>query len=868
MLRDESIFRCSTSDNNQSIRWTKFNDNYKFRGMLSLWNDLLADLRFAIRTLSKSPGFTAIIIGSLALGIGANVAIFTVAKQVLLDRLAVPHPEQLKLLTWTAPTSSIVHHSSNDLGPNGERTVFPYPVYQQLRKENTVLGDLFAFKTVGRLSATIEGEAVAVTTQMVSGNYYKALEVSPVLGRPIEPSDDASPGREAVAVISHDLWTTYFGSAKSVIGKSITVNGHQLTIIGVNPPGFTGAGDAHISPGILVPFSMYPVLLPRAEGSALTDQEYWWIQIMGRLSADVPTQTAQTSLNTLLHGVLLATVNPEKHEEIPSLVLVDGSRGLKGSTRALTQQTYLLLALVGFVLLLACANIANLLLTRSAGRQREISIRIALGAGRVRIFRQMLTESLLLCLLGGILGLVVGFAGRNLLPTLLSTPWAQPALNGDFDQRVFLFTAAISLLAGLLFGLAPAWQAIRTTPELQGRMRAEISRRKGLANKVIVCFQVGLSTLLIVGAMLFVRTLFNLNSVDTGFRVDQLLLFRIQLPPSLYPPPQDVMVARKIEEQLAVIPGVESVTASSVPLLANAFSTSGFNRLDQPQSNQGDVWTNTVGQDFFQTMGIPILAGRGFNSTDTDTSQKVAVINQTLARKYFPDTNPIDKTFNGYGSISKVPFQIVGICADTRYENLRKEPPATYYVFYHQIPRTYGDMSYEVRTRVQPYSLVPLIRSAVQSVDKNIPLTGIRTQKDQINDTIRQERLLANMTVIFGILALLLACIGIYGVMAHTVARRTNEIGVRVALGAQNRTIFGMILNEAFRVTVIGVVVGLGVGYWLTQFLRTVLFGLEPADPIAMVSAALVLMTVALIAAFIPALRASRIDPVQALRSE
>jgi predicted permease len=329
------------------------------------------------------------------------------------------------------------------------------------------------------------------------------------------------------------------------------------------------------------------------------------------------------------------------------------------------------------------------------------------------------------------------------------------------------------------------------------------------------------------------------------------------------------VLARNIEERLASIPGVESVTLSSVPLLSNSVSTSGFNRLDQPQNDyQGDAWTNAVGQSFFQTMGIPIVVGRSFDSTDTETSPKVAVINQALARKYFPDTDPLGKTFSGYGNLSEAPFQIVGICADTRYESLRKQPPATYYVLYRQIPRTHGDVTYEVRTRVAPYSLVPLIRREVQSVDKNTPLLGIRTQTEQINDSIKQERLLANLTVIFGILALLLACIGIYGVTTYTVARRTNEIGIRLALGAQNRRIFGMILSQTSRVTLTGVVVGLGAGYLLTRLLRTMLFGLEPEDPVAMVSAALLLMIVSLVAAFIPALRASRMNPMQALRRD
>jgi len=837
---------------------------------LSLWNDLRADLRYAIRTLIKTPSLTVIILGSLALGIGANTAIFTAAKQVIFDRLAVSHPEQLQLFAWTAPKRSIVRHQWNDPGPHEERTAFPYPVYQQLRQENQVLGDLIAFKGAGRLSANVDGEPLPVQTQMVSGNYYQALEVHTSLGRAIEPSDDSVSGGGAVVTISHGLWTTQFGSSASVIGKTINLNGQPVTIIGVNRPEFTGAADPHLSPDIFVPLSMQPLLLPQRKGSLLNDQDYWWVQIMGRQKAGVPAQTAQAALDRLFQAKLVATVNPEKQQEIPHLMLIDGSRGLNGSTRALTQQTYVLLALVGLVLLLACANIANLLLARSATRQREISTRLALGAGRGRILRQMLTESLLLSSLGGILGLAVGYAARNTLPRLLSPSWAQPVLSGSFDSGVLLFTAGISILAGLLFGLAPAWRAMRVNPELKAQTQTVTSRRTGLVNKLIVSLQVALSTLLIVGATLFLRTLYNLNSVDLGFRTDNLLLFKVQFPPSLYRPPQDVVSARNIEAKLSTVPGVESVTLSSRPLIANAFDTDDFIRLDRPNdgSNQGEAGTNIVGRNFFQTMGIPILSGRSFDATDTENSPKVAIINQSLARKYFPDTNPIGKTFRGYHFVSDVAFQIVGICADARYESLRKQATETYYVFYDQLPHTDGEVTYELRTSVQPYSLVPSIRRAVQSVDKNAPLIGIRTQIDQINDTIRQERLLANLTVSFGVLALLLACIGIYGVMTYTVARRTSEIGIRLALGAQNRTIFRMVLTEALRVTVIGVVVGLGAGFMLTQFLQTMLFGLKPNDPIAMVCAALLLLVVSLTSAFIPALRASRLEPTQALRYE
>ncbi len=840
---------------------------------LVMWDGLQLDVRYAARSLLKSRGLTAIIVGSLALGIGANTAIFSTAKQVLFDRLAVRNPEQLLLLVWTAPKASIVHHLWNDPGPSGEKTAFPYPIYQQLRAANQVLGDLFAFKNIGRLAANIDGEAVGVQAQLVSGNYYKALGVNPVLGRQIDSSDDAVPGSGYVATISYELWGRYFGRSSSVIDKTITLNGKPVTIIGVNGPDFTGAGDPHISPGIILPLSMQPVLAPQGRNPLLSDQDFWWVQIMARSRADVPALAAQASLRAQFQAMVLPPASSSKQEEVPTLALIDGSRGLNLSGRGLTEQMFVLMALVGLVLLLACANIASLLLARSIERHREISIRMALGAGRGHIFQQMLVESLLLSSVGGIAGLALGYAGRNVLPRLLSSSWLPQILSAGFDMRVFAFTAAISILAGLLFGLAPAFKAIgiESRADLKEQTRSVANHGRSWANKLIVSFQIALSTLLVVGATLFVRTMINLNSVETGFRTDHLVLFRIQLPSTLFKPPQDVALARKIEERLSSSPGVESVTLSAKPLIASSFGTDDFIRLDQPADNntdRGDAWTNAVGQNFFSTMGIPILAGRGFSEADTETSPKVAVINQSLARKYFPGEDPLGRVFRGYDFVSKLPFQIVGICGDTRYDSLRRDPPPTYYVLYNQLPRTDGEMTYEVRTQAAPASVVPLIRSAVQSIDQNTPLIGVRTQTEQISDTIRQERLFTALTVSFGFLALLLACIGIYGVMTYTVARRTNEIGIRFALGAQHRAILGMILNEAFQVTVAGILVGLGMGFALTRFVRTMLFGLTPNDPITMTIAGLWLMAVSLIAALTPALRASRMDPMQALRDE
>ena len=838
---------------------------------LRLWDDLWADLRYALRMLWKSPGFTAIAVGSLALGIGANTAIFTVAKEVLLDRLHVRHPEQLLLFHWTAPVNNVVHHEWGDeANADGQSTgtSFPYPIYQLLRARNSSMQDLFAFKGVGRLTATIDGEAGVVQGEMVSGNYYQQLGVQTALGRPIGPSDDATPGSGAVAVISDGFWTRRFARSPAVIGKTIYLNSTPFTIIGVNPPHFTGAKNAHMSPEVFVPFSIQPVLIPRRNGSILSDPQIWWMQIMARSKGGIRKETAAAAMNVLLAGAVRAGEKIDPGEAIPHLILADGSRGLNESARTLTEPVYVLMALVGLVLLLACANIANLLLARSAARQREMSVRMALGASRERVLRQVLTESVSLSLLGGAAGFVLGYLGRNAIPRLLSSPWEPFESVSPFDWGVFGFTALVSIFTGLLFGFVPAWKATRTQVNsgLKDSAQAATHRRKGFAGKAIVSFQVALSTLLVVGAVLFVRTLANLDSIDPGFRADHLLLFEIQQPRSQYPPPKDIELHHELEEKLAIVPGVESVTLGNGALIANNINRDDFVPLDRPNSNAEDHgrYDTAVGEHFFATMGIPMLAGRDFNAGDTETSPKVGVINQALAQEMFPGENPIGKKFRSYN----MTFQIVGICANTRYDSLRKDPPPQFYLPYRQLPDAANGMTYEIRTHRNAASLTPLLRRAVQSVHKDLPLIDVRTQEQQIEATVQDERMFADLTTGFGLLALALASIGIYGIMAYTVARRTNEIGIRLALGAQARQILVMVLGEASWLAVGGVVAGLGAALLLTRFLRTMLFGLKPNDPATLVSAGALLFAVALLAGWAPALRASKVQPMQALRHE
>jgi predicted permease len=839
------------------------------------WDELQSDLRYAFRMLAKSPGFTAIAIASLALGIGANTIIFTVTKAILLDRLAVPHPEELRLFALTQGNKGIVHGSWGyyDETPSGKIliTSFSYPVYQQLRQHNHALQDIFAFKNYGRLTATIDNKAEAVTTEMVSGNYYRVLDVHPVLGRAIVDSDDAAVGSGPVMLISYGYWSRRFGRSPDVIGKKIEVNATPMTIIGVNPPDFTGAYSVQSSPDIFLPFSMQPIAAPQFKSSLLTDTNLWWVMMMGRSKPGVSTEVAQSELDAGLNAAIRATMTVGKDDEMPRLLLEDGSRGQNEMGGELAQPIYVLISLAGFVLLLACANLANLLLARASSRQREMSVRLALGASRIRILCQMFTESLLLSVSGGAVGLFLGYAGRNAIPHLLSSSWEPRVVNGNFDWMIFAFTAAVSIITGLLFGVAPAWQATRTqvSSGLKDNAQTATQRRRNLAGKTLVVIQVALSMLLLVGAGLFVRTLMNLNNTHLGFDPDNILLVDLQPTKTQYADAKGIALYHQVEEKLAALPGVDSVTLSQVPLISHNRSGHIFDPDDQPrkQDEHQHVAFNAVGKDFFATFSIPVIAGRSFNDTDSETSPKVAIVNEQLAKKFFPASDPAGRTFLTGDPKNLDRVKIVGICKDAKYDNLRGDPPPTFYVPYRQQGSEEG-MTYEIRTRTNPEVIVPSLRGAVASIDKNVPLLDIRTQNEQIEDTTRQERIFASLTGGFGVLALILACIGIYGIMAYTVARRTNEIGIRMALGAQTDRVLRMILREASWMALVGVIVGLAVAVGMGRLIASMLYGLKSYDPLTLGGASLLLVLIAIAASWVPAWRAAHVDPIKALRHE
>jgi predicted permease len=838
------------------------------------------DLRYAGRILRRSPGFTAVAVASLALAIGANTTIFSYANQMLFVRLGVPHPEQLRVFRLTGDDHIAVREiKGHDVYVSEDGHIhlglFPYPAYQQLRHNNRVVEDIFAFMQTPDVDVTAAATPEVDKLELVSGNFYTQMQVKPQLGRPIEPADDSTPGAGAVAVISDSFWHRDFGGARDVIGKTIRVNLTQVTIVGVNPPDFSGPVAADTSaPGVYLPLSMLTALFPDPTGVLMAPNTFL-LQLMARSKPGISTAVAQAALDTSFNAAFRGTAVVNKGETVPRLSVEDGRRGITSGTRNLLQPLYIMLGLAGLVLLLACANIANLMLARASSRQREMSIRMALGASCGCILRQVLTESLLLSAMGGAVGLLLGYISRNLIPWLMCTGWDGGEMPIGFDWRVFGFTCAVTLITGIAFGIAPAWRSTRAeiNTALKEGSQTSSKRRKAWSGKMIVGFQAALSTLLVMSAIFFLRTLFNLNSVDPGFRTQHLLLAEvIPTPTRRYTVSQVARLRSRLADAFSAIPGVQAVTYANHPLGDGRFDwRSPFQRegaledlaADPKKTGHVSAMFSYVGPHFFSTMSIPILAGRGFNAQDTESSVPVSVINQALARKFFPNTNPIGKRFyGGYGT-----RLIIGVCADTRYSDMRQPTPPVHFDLDPPSPWL-GPVTYIIRSSLQPAILVPSLRRAAQLIDPDLPLSNIRTQQQQIDVSMQQERMFASLTAGFGLLALALAFVGIYGIMAYTVSQRTNEIGIRFALGASRRQIRTMVLREAGWLAIAGVVVGLGVAIILMRSVQAMLYGLKPGDPLSLTASALLLLTMALIAGWLPAARASRVEPMEALRHD
>ena len=854
---------------------------------LRWWDESRDDLRYGVRILRKSPGFTSIAVVSLALAIGANTTIFSVANEMLFEQLGVPHPSQLRLLAMRGDEKVLIHliwGSADELpDPGHENRMtrydgFTYPVYQQLRANNRVLEDLFAFKGLGRMNVTVDGAAEPADAQLVSGNFYQQLQVQPVLGRTILPSDDGAPGRGAVAMISDGFWSRAFGRSPAVLGKVIDVDNTPVTIVGVNPKSFTGAESVQQGPDLFMPLSTMPLFrAPVGEsGPILASTNLYWLQVMARARPGVSSEVARAALDVALAAAVRATTTIKQGETLPHILVEDGSKGLNDIGHQYARPIYVLLAMVCGVLLMACANMASLMLARASARQREMSVRLALGAARWRVLRQVLTESLLLSFMGGIFGLVLGYLCRTTLPRLVANAWDDNGMAVPFNWKVFAFTATITIGTGILFGILPAWAATRAEigAALKQGAQTATRRRQAWSGKAIVAFQIAVSTVLVIAAWLFLRTLVNLNRIDPGFAVDHLLLFELDAPSQRYPAPKDVALHAKVEEALRGVPGVEGVTTSDAPLLVGMQMITGFHVEGTPEIETSRAEMDKlpraadVGTDFFSVMKVPIVAGRAFTRQDSETSPKVAIINQALAKLFFPHENPLGKRFSP-GPKTKVRkwIEIVGVCADTRYDSLRNDPPPVHFSPYRQQPEMEG-LTYIIRTPMKAEAIVPSLRAAVRHIDPNLPLLDIRTEQQQIDADLQQERTFASLSSGFALLALTLACVGIYGIMAYTVAQRTNEIGIRLALGARRGQVRGMVLRESGWLALAGVAAGISVALALGRLVESLLYGVKPGDPLSVVGAAVVLLAVALSSGWIPARRASLLEPMDALRHE
>jgi predicted permease len=759
--------------------------------------------------------------------------------------------------SWTGRVSnpSGVHEGS-----------FSYAVFKAFEQAPAPFERVFAMKPIGRVTATIDDRAELVVAHLVSGGYYEGVGIVPIVGRPILPSDDMRGRPETVATLSDGFWARRFGRDPVVIGRSIRVNGVPVTIVGVNPPGFGGLQSDQAA-DLFMPISMQHAVLPRRVGGPLQDNpDNWWLNIFGRLKPGVTDVQAERALQITLRDTVRATLPDRATRDQPHLRLLPGSRGLDNLQADFARPLFVLLSLVVFVLLLACTNVANLLLARASARRRELSLRLALGAGRMRLTRQLLTEGLILGLAGGALGLFFGYWTRDVIPRLTSPSWAAERITAEFDVRVLALVMAVTIATTILFSLAPILQAWRIDVHASlkdgGRTMANVAHP--MRGRSLVIAQVCLSVLLLIGAGLFLRTLWNLRSVPLGFRPEQVTLFTLDPPRTAYAKVARVALFEEIDRRIAGIPGVTVSSLSNRPIISGGSSTTRV--MIGKTSRPGDgtsTYINTVGHRFFETMGIPILAGRTFDSRDHKKSPKVAVVNEQFVRQFFPDVHPVGQSFTNDG----VTFEIVGICRDVHFNRARSSVPPTWYPLLAQAEEA-GEMTFEVRSAMSLSALTPLIREAVRTVNKDLPVFDIRTQMQQIDSTMTNERLFVTLTTAFGVLALILSSVGIYGIMAQNVSRRTSEFGVRLALGASRAAVLVMVLREASLLAVIGIVLGTAAALGLSRYIESMLFGLTQYDPAAIGGAIMTMLVVAVFAGWLPARRACRLDPMAALRHE
>ncbi len=941
-----------------------------------IWlEQLQQDVRYGLRMLRKSPGFSSVAILTLALGIGANTAIFSLIDAVMLRSLPVENPSQLVLLQWGARNSPNVHgyqsagDCANDMRLGAQKPggcSFSEPMFRKIAQANIFSGTA-AFTNTGRLNLTGNGPPTVINGQLVSGDFFRTLGLRAANGRLLVATDD-TPSAAPVAVLNYGYWQSAFGGSRDIVGRTIELNNVPFTIVGVAEQRFTG-----ITPG-----SDYDVWLPLSDAQRITafmrwrdrqsDVSYWWLTIVARLKPETQLAQAQAPVSGLFHNEMLHGAVPLFHEggvagkpapmanapagangpigmaaapqrsteansvqitsggpppsagnkpvmmaapqeaapaggprgsqtaegsealstaaDNPEITLAPAQSGLTGSRTRYSNPLYVLMLAVGIILLIACANVAGLMLARAAARQKEMAVRLALGAGRARIVRQLFTESIMLSVLGGALGILLAYWGAHAILSFVASNQPRPlGFATGVDLRVLGFTGVISLLSGILFGIAPTFRSARVdlTPALKEGEGSAAKSGPGsgkwfsIGNALVVA-QVALAIIVLVGAGLLVRTLQNLRSIDVGFDSHNILIFGID--PTLigYKGAQADSLYRDLQGRLAETPGVKSASYSMMPLLSSGLMITGFHWPGTPQDQESQADALGVGPNFFETMRIPCLIGRGFTASDfklsaandgmSPTSAPTPVIvNQAFVEKYVGKENPLGKLFGQAEASADMPanpgFEIVGVVRDAKYNDLRRDIHAMMYM-----PQRFGGATFELRTAAEPQAILPSVREVVAQVSTNLPLFDVKTESEQIDRLLFQERLVARLSGFFALLALVLACMGLYGLLSYEVSRRTREIGIRMALGAHQGIVLKLVLRQGIVLAMVGAALGIGAALGVTRYLAGMLYNVRTSDPVTIGSVAILLTLVALAACYIPARRATRVDPMVALRHE
>ena len=831
--------------------------------------NLYHDLRFAMRTLRRSPGFAIVAAFSLALGIGANTAIFSVMDALMLRTLPVAHPEQLVLFG-----EGLMSGVSDDF-PNRNQELFSRPFYQEVQARSDVFSDIAAVESMsGDVHARFSGsnsELEPVKMQLVSGNYFATLGVRAAAGRVLTPEDDRTPGSAAVVVMSYGYWQRRFARNPAVIGQSLSVNGTVFTVVGVPAPEFFGT-EVGRAPDLWTPLAAQAQVQPWLGSPFDAQTQSLWL--IGRMKPGIKISQAQAYVNVQfqqwLHKLAGSSPSAERIADMQKarVKLTGAARGISRLRREFSRPLQILMVLVGLVLLIACANVANLLLAQAGARRREIAVRMALGAQRQRLISQLLSESLFLALIGGSLGLLAALGGGHLLVAMVSRGPEPVPLKVGLSIPILSFTILVSLLTGLLFGIAPALRmsTAQAGPALKEGRGLTRSQPHGRLGSLLVAGQVGLAFFLLVGAALFVTTFKNLEQTNTGFEKDRVLLVQLNSDSVEAKGPTLMNLYRRLEARIQALPGVQSASFSMMTFDEGQWNSTVWPKgVAHTEAHAKSFSGNRVGAQYFEVLGTPIVLGRAFGPQDTPKSQPVAIINETLARDLYPNGSALGRHF-ALGDHDD--FEIVGIVKDAKYQSVRENPVGMFFVYNGQEQSTDGFNDLVVRAKGRPTALIGEIRAAAHAENPNLAIAGAMTLAEVVHRSLAEEKLLAKLAGFFGLLALLLSSMGLYGVISYSVSSRTHEIGIRMALGALPKTVLGEILRESVVLVALGLAAGLPASLACGRIVSSQLYGVKADNPVLIISTALVLMAAALGAAFLPARRAAHLDPVGALREE